>query len=757
MRKYLIFVLVVFAAISCQKDLDELEKYQPPDWLKGKLYTQIASQDELTVFAEALVRTGMDSIINTSGLFTVFAPDNGAFDIYFESHPEFAGDIENIPLDQLKGIVDFHIVQNAWSKQQIASVNLDGWIDEDDDKITQRAYKKETLFKSNNKEYPIAFDEDEGVKILDGDSGGASRIVYTASRKYVPVFFREYFETYDISPSDYEFFFGRPYTGGLYFAGAEVVNEEEIPAENGYVYLVDRVVEPIPNVEEVLERTESEHSYMDFLRLIHTFPEFTANLDATYQQSGASEGLQVDTLYNLNYPELAFNIQSEITDPTSSRSIASIQYHNGMLAPSDAAFAQFVEDYISGPNQWGRLENLPRSIKTIIVNSYMARNIIYKSDLDLGFVNAENDEVQIAEADIDERIFASNATFFGLNKAIIPRAFSSVTAPVYLRRGYFTFLTAIEETNILDALKKSGQEYTFFIIPDIGTGILADSSIILGEKRNEIVFTGFDYSLEDEVNISKNDLRKKILNHVGTSLPEGFADIEFVKNLAGNYLVFDNVNNIVRGTAPTTYGLNGDSLVDVVPALLDEQTDNGKTFRINTWLSFSKNPMSAQIVSVNPNFMYLMEDAGLADRLIGDEFELSFLNPGVSYTAFIPSFTALNNYNTDTLSGPELEQFIRNHFVPNYLLFTDGKVSSGKFATLNSGTSSALEIRSIPDKITLLDRLGAELSVIEPGQVNTNLTTTTSIGNDDSNSRWNFVTNGVVHMIDTVLISDQIY
>ena len=46
---------------------------------------------------------------------------------------------------------------------------------------------------------------------------------------------------------------------------------------------------------------------------------------------------------------------------------------------------------------------------------------------------------------IREKKVGSNATFIGLNEAIVPRAFSSVTGPVYLRQGYRKIMFLIME------------------------------------------------------------------------------------------------------------------------------------------------------------------------------------------------------------------------------------------------------------------------------------------------------------------------
>lgn len=751
-----IFLIAIFSW-SCQKDLTDLEKYQAPSWLKGKLYTQIVARPDLNFFSEALRITGMDTIINTSGLFTIFAPNDDAFNMFFTQNPQYGGEVKNIPAEFLLDLVNYHIVQNSWSKIQMTSINLNGWIDRDGAIVNQRAYKKESLLREKNTKYFLSMDANNLYRI-NTSSGGYFRNVYTQSRKYVPVFYKEYFETYGIPQTDYQFYFGRPYDGGLHFAGSKVINEQEIPAENGYVYIIDRVVEPLLNAEQLLKKELGGHSYSQFLNMIHEFPVFTANMEATYQQLGADAGMVVDTLFNLDYPELTFNIHSEITDPLRTRTIASIQYHNALFAPTNEAFNSFIATYISGPNQWGNLSNVPRAIKSIIVNSHMVSDVIYKSDIDEGFANGEFDEVFISDNQIVQREFGSNATFIGLNEVIVPRAFSSVSAPVYLRRGYFTLMNAIEETRILAALKKRDQNIAFFVVPDLGPGTLIDSSLIVREVNNRITFSAYDRADESmRNNLPVNDLRKKLLNHVGTSLPNGIASMEFVKNLAGNYLVFDNINNTVSGTAPTTFGLNGDSVINIQTRLLEEYTDNGKTYEIDSWFSFSKGSMASRVQSINSQFLDLLVKAGLATKLIGNEYNLGFLSPGTQYTAFIPSPQALSAYNTQNLSIPDLAQFLRNHFIPGHLIFTDGKASSGDYPTLNSGQQRRINLTPGPDYISLKNKTGEEhvRVVLTPGH--TNLTSTSNIGATDTSLEWNFITTGVVHTIDKVLESNIIY
>ncbi|HUX56472.1 MAG TPA: fasciclin domain-containing protein [Bacteroidales bacterium] len=80
----IIFIISITTFFSCRKEID---KYQRPDWLKGKLYSQIESTPDLDSFTVCLKISGFDSIINTSGSFTVFAPGNEAFIEYFSKNP----------------------------------------------------------------------------------------------------------------------------------------------------------------------------------------------------------------------------------------------------------------------------------------------------------------------------------------------------------------------------------------------------------------------------------------------------------------------------------------------------------------------------------------------------------------------------------------------------------------------------------------------------------------------------------------------
>ena len=114
----------------------------------------------------------------------------------------------------------------------------------------------------------------------------------------------------------------------------------------------------------------------------------------------------------------------------------SIRYHHGLIAPTDAAFDEFVAEYLAGPGKWGSITEAPHAIRRMMVNSNMASGPIYPTDFTRGFTNGENDMITVDPSTIVQKEYGSNCSFIGVNKMLVPRAFKSITGPVYIQRGY---------------------------------------------------------------------------------------------------------------------------------------------------------------------------------------------------------------------------------------------------------------------------------------------------------------------------------
>jgi uncharacterized surface protein with fasciclin (FAS1) repeats len=752
--------------LACDDELESQSKYQRPEWLAGKVFTQIQQVPELSTFTRSLELTGYDSVINTSGSYTVFAPNDEAFTLYLQSQPGY-NTVDDIPREELLKLVKYHIVQNPWSKQQLMSLDIYGWIDSTDlNNDEPRGFKRETLLLREDFRFGVDDREDgEGFKIVDTLESPWHRRVATDARKYVPLFFRNYLNIYKLSSSDYEFYFNRPVEGGseIYFAGAKIVGDE-IFAENGFVYSVDRVVEPLLNAYEIISKPGGDHSYNQFRKLVNLFPEFDYNEEKTFDQPGADEGFEVDSLFDLTFPELAFDLTNEKTSAPSGAfglpSEVSIRYHHGLLAPTDEAMAQFEDEYLKGGTRWGSFEDVPENIRRIIVNSHLSVNPVYPTDLENGFYNGELDLIKLGQERIVEKEFGSNSTFIGLSEAIVPRAFESVTGPIYLERGYSYAMNAIEKTGLLSALKRSNEDYMLFAESDVNCR--ADSSFLYDpilERFFAFQITGISSM---RVNMTINDVRLLLLNHIGTRQPEGVARKEFIRNLAGNYIIVNNETGEVRGTSKTTDGYQSSVPSTVIPEKISLNATNGTTWDIDDWFSFATKSLYQQISTSFPEFHSLLVKAGLANER---EYRYPFLSENEFYTIFAPTAQALQDAQADTLSISDLQELLQSHFIQGEMIFTDGVKASGYYETVREDEEStdfltqytSIYIEPGIDLIHIKAKSGTDNYLTVEESESTNLLAGRDLSEGGGTPVIPNITNtAVIHAVDKVILLNEV-
>lgn len=764
-RRNSIALTVLLMAILLAGCVDEPDKYERPAWLKGKVYTQMLDIPELSTFCRCVELTEYDEVINVSGSYTVFAPSNEAFDAFFASNPMYSS-VEDIPLSELERIVKYHIVQDPWTKSQLQKLDIFGWIDTMD--LTNnipRGFKRETLLKDDDQNFGVSWVYGRGTTISDSADADIIRKVATDSRKYVPIFYSEYFTINNIPTSDYQFYFDRPFDGGgeLYFAGGKIVSDE-IFAENGFVYTIDRVISPLRNGYEIISDNSGAQSYSRFENLVNEFPSFSYNQQKTNAQEGVDLGLEVDSLFDLTFPELAFDLSSEMTDPPPGSSglpsNVTVRYHHGLIAPTDEAMELLDNEYFQVTGGWGSLEGAPENIRRIVANTHLSQYEVFPKSFDNGFLNGEMDIVTLNSTDIVQEEFGSNCTFIGVSKAIVPRAFSSVTGPVYLRRGFSKVMNVIEETGILPLLKKRNNDFSFFVESDVNSS--RDSSLVYDEISGR--YSAFILSEETDpygIRYTRTSLRNLLLNHICNTQPDGLASKEFIPNLAGTHLIFNNETGEVSGTAQTTEGYQGGLDAPEFPQVLSE-ADNGTTYEIQNWFSFSGLNLYTQLSINFPTFHALLKKAGLSEDKLAT---YSFINETDYYTVLVPSDEAIAASNLNSLPADELGQILKLHFVQGELIFTDGKVAPGYFETMRIDARSTqyttyftrIYINPGIDNIEVLDSDDAVYATVNASEKTNIIASIVEEPEGDKDEVYpNTQDIAVIHEIDQVLNSADI-
>lgn len=743
---FLLGILLVIT-LGCE-DITEREKFQRPDWLPGKVFSTVFAQEYLNKFTECLKLTGMDTILDVSGAWTVFAPTDGAIDRYLAENQY--GSVSDIPPDELLILVKSHIVQNPWTLDQLQGIDVNGWREDDNSDWRSYAFKFQTIFKKQNEKYWIVRNKEKESIVLDSTIADDFKIVYADSRKYTPVFYDAFVETNGISSEDFRFYFDRAYEPGyIYYAGGKVL-KGDIFAENGFVHIIDRVVDPLLNAKEILERERPGESYKYFLELLYWYyPSFEMDYNATYDQPEVINGGDIDTLWELNFndllpditnDDLPFNIHSELIRYRSWNTTYdyTLVIHNGLIAPTDDGFRDFIDNILtakSGFSHWRDYKSLPWDIVELIIPQNFKSSPIYPSSYDYYNFFLNDGRFRQNESDIIRKEFGSNCTFIGVSSYTPDKVFTTVTAPVFCRPKFSRFRLALEYSGMDDQLATYNGELCFFPISDGALSL--DSSLIVNwidVNTKSYNFREYDRSRKQMVSLGSSTIRNRIRNQVGLSLPNGSANKEFIPTMGGSYIIWDHSANTVRGNRRSTIGYNGTEYTTNNPVQLNEPMDNGETYSVNYWFNVESKNMYT-ILKRYTEFFNLLKKAGLFNQGSGN---FTFLNRNESYTVFVPSDEALNNFQADTLSNSELIEFLKYHFLVGTMIFTDNKQASGNYSTANG---EFLDIQTGPDIIEVLDKNGDPyVTVQEEEEVNNIMVTESS------------TVSSLVHEIDKVLI-----
>lgn len=740
-RYLLLSVFSVFLISSCVKDrYEKMEKYQRPDWLEGKIYTQISSQDNMQMFAALLVDTDYDKIINKTGTYAAFVPNDSALNDYL-NNKYGTTDLGDIPEDDKLTLVKYHILQMPWSKEQLQSLNSRGWINVDDISNSEpTAFKRYTLYKAENRKYRIKrfLSGTENYEVITPD-GNEDRIVYNDTYKQVPIYFDGFLDALELTGQDYSFYFnGRTYDRGeIYYANAKIQGDE-LFAENGFVYEIDDVVEVLPTAEEILESGD----YSEYLELIYRYPTFIENDPATLAQEGADEGLEVDQLYDLSY-SLPMDIHNERVGSKS----RTLESNYGIMAPTNQAMDNFFNKYLS---KWGNSwEQVPSLLQLFVIGSHTGQSAIYETNLQEGFYNELGDIVKIQDQSvIVERQHGSNCTFIGLNDAVVPEYFSRVSAPLCLDPLFSRFFGAFASSDLIAALKDPYTDFSYFMIDDIS--LEADSSLFVEDIPNLGYFVyAWDFS-NDRYILFKSGrgtppefypFRRRLYGHIGVEPILGSATKEYVETIDGRHIIVENTIGQVSGGEASEFGYNSNRDTFLVFSEYDPGfiMENGKTYNCNGWFKFTVTS-ALTIINQNSLFFKYLVDAGMADPI---SKEITFIDPSERYSIFMPSDAALTAAKVDTLSVPELKDFLQFHIVRDEFIFTDGRQDRGNYTTYNG---EKLELDPIVDEIRILNGNGG-LYLSVPYSSKANLIATHL---KDASENY-FSSNAVFHKIDTVI------
>lgn len=472
----LCILFMPFFISSCTDKIDE--DYEEPEWLKGSAWEVLEDRGNYSLFLQAVELAGFKPIMEGKSILTVMAPDDTAFSAYLEKHGY--SDISEINLDELKKVIGFHLLYYSYNKNKLVNFRPEGDLitDEEMNKNAGLYYK----FRTRSSNVPTMEVE---------ASTGKRRMVYHLDR-FIPVFSYRFWDTKKLdAASNYTYFYPNSTwkgTGGFNVSNA-AVSEYEILADNGYVYIVDQVIEPL---ETIYTQLESNENYSIFFNLYNENTTYTydATLSKDFGAALGADSLFIHT-HGTSLPAIAVEWYS--TKYSDVANNASKAY--SVFAPSDVAMNNFFDNYWE-KGGYESLDDVDDLAMKYMLNQFIYKDgIAFPDEITSGKVKNMYDMVfNFDPSKVTDKSMCVNGVFYGLNTMDTPILFASVVGPAFRNKDCNYYLYMLDGTGLITAYSSQDTKYVLLVptneqieSEDIYLRTYADGSKLQQETEDGLV------------------------------------------------------------------------------------------------------------------------------------------------------------------------------------------------------------------------------------------------------------------------------
>ena len=729
--KILLFPCFLILIIACEKDTALDKYYNQKGNFGGSVYDALDSTGLHNYFVRSVDSTYYGNQLKNT-LITVIAPSDEAFKAYFDKHGY--NDLSSVPEKELQQLIGHHILN--WP-QRPDVFNDNPFI-----------FKRQTNMAQDT--------------VVKYDIKTGTNITVVQERKFLQFYTQGVLSFYGGTADDYKILTGSELSPSTGFNIYDVPVDSIVPYGNGWIYYVDKVVEPYQNLDDWL--MDSDYSLFNFMFNRFSFYE-TEGPDETYYENVPITTLIKRNIINSNDNrhygvdmELCFETVSALKQIGDFKIYPKAGSNFTVVAPENEALESFIENTFSDYPGFretvnnlddGVLENL--HVKLIIkqiINPYLfLKQPVFPSNFYAGNVIAsDKTSLKFSPQDIIETILCSNGYGYGVKTFVTPRTFTSILKPIYTTPNYKCITAAFDRVKLISYLNDINADFTLLLPTDeafLKNGILlktADEfnagygSITNTKGQNDYIF--YDSTATPAAALTDRELMDLILCHLFIEPITPSSQKQYAFSAQGYY------NGITVDSAwsgGNFVGYEGDRTI--IPNIVKNITDldNGKVYVIDELIQppkFTIGELLSEVPSYS-RFRDLCEDAGL---LAGGNLEVYGFLP----TLFVPANTAIDQYIADgklPTDETELQQFIKYFFV-NRTIFTSETINEN-VETLCLDEQMTTEFEFVYKKVELN---GTYENLKIKGLNNA------SYLNVIEGSESNFIcTDGIVHQIDGVL------
>lgn len=442
-------MLLLFALFACSDEWKKKDEVTGDGLKRGTAYEILEKRGNYTVFLDAVNRIGYRDLLDGKGLSTIFVPNDEAFKSYFTQH-NISDGLNGIDTASLELLIGQHILKYAYRRQELNNFQPQSGMED----LPGVNYKHPTVVMPPVRNFYSEKDR-RNVKVY-------------SNTRYLPVFTTNMFNSLGISEEyNYEYYYPNSTWNnerGIAAANA-LLTSDEIETDNGYIYTVDQVIEPLHTVYEAMEANDQ---YSIMKSIFDKFLTFSYNADASKKYAAPG-----DSLFNIGVESTKNFPLSCLADEWTSNGVwETPQFTNAFNAfiPTNEAMEQFFNDYWQDeasqlPEYYDSYESLDKlQLYYLLENHILVNNPAFPDRIKEVLRNSWGYPFSFdPDADAIEKEMCTNGAFIGITQVQIPAIFTSVTRQVFQSPNYLMFAYMLAKAGLLPTLANNEAEITLFI------------------------------------------------------------------------------------------------------------------------------------------------------------------------------------------------------------------------------------------------------------------------------------------------------
>ncbi|MBC7889739.1 MAG: fasciclin domain-containing protein [Ferruginibacter sp.] len=722
-QRFLILLTLTVLLVNCRKKAYD-EYYGRPDTLEPPIYQQLAAKGNFVNLLAAIDKAGYKSTLGAAGYWTFFAPHDSAFQVYFKEK-NITG-IDQVDSSTCRAIVTYCLVYNAFKKERIGDYQSSiGW-------VPASAFRRRTAYSVGV--YSSVDTSGKPIKVISSNRNNNGAIYYVEAdnnNKCLPYFVDNFMTSKGLNAADYNYFFpGTSYTG--FNVADAIVTERDIPAENGVIHVINKVITALPSIDEYIT-TKPEYSLFKSIFDKYLI-QYILNPGVTtrYQNIKGGSDQVFTKVYNQN---LAYSLNNENFLKQQDNDAQSNSY--SIFVPDNTTLQNYINTVLL--ENYTSLDQMPRQIIYDFINAHLWQNVVWPSKFNTTF-SFVNEEARFNPAtDIADKKILSNGIFYGTKKVQDANVFSSVYGRAYLDPKYSMMITMLN-LELKFQVSNIYNNYTLFMISDSmfnAMGYTKDVTISTN-VNDQWRFTPPPGSpvAASTGQTTRNRLQRIINMHVVPRVVlNSLAGEGVVMSYGGEYIGYKNNTVFAAGNVDTS-GLDISTKVANITGT--KTAKNGRVYYMNRLMPFSEYVVGKHIENIGTpvtspynSFWQYLRNSALWNSATK---EITGVASGTFYTLFIPDKAAIQkavvdgvlpgtgvgaarvpNFNPSLPAEKELvNKFILYHFLNKRTVGADG-VESGAFETIFkkvNGDPTTIFVNNTPGLLSLTDMNSRSATVI---------------------------------------------